>query len=108
MNIVCRGLALVSVLACLVTAQPAISARGECSKIALSREKTIDTKNLTGTWRVDRMTCCDEETGEFMNLLGPLKHILVITADNRMTIQVESVKFFEWTVEYDLSKTPIW
>src|SRR5262245_44812716 len=69
--------------------------------LALDPEKTFDMTTIHGTWRVDTFTGCEKASGKISNFTGKLKHTLVITADAKMMIEIEDLKFYEWTVEYE-------
>jgi len=81
-----------------------------CAMITPRDVNTLDLKKLHGRWHIDHFFGCDGETGkvEEIDLNNKLKCALLITADDKMSIEIEGVKFLEWMIEYNLEKTPIW
>jgi hypothetical protein len=78
-----------------------------CAQGKKSDEK-LDVNKLRGIWRVDHIYRCDGETGEIKDWRTDLKQTFVITSPDRIRLDIEVIKFFEWTVEYDIKKLPIW
>jgi uncharacterized protein (TIGR03067 family) len=68
-------------------------------------KRKLELKDLRGRWLVDHFSSCDAKTGEVEDLLGKLKHELIITDEN-IVMEIEKIKFFEWKVAYDLTKKP--
>jgi uncharacterized protein (TIGR03067 family) len=73
-----------------------------------AEKRALDIKNLHGRWRVDHLSVCDAKTGKVEDLLGNLKHELVITDDDSISMKIETIRFYTWKVEYDVKKTPVW
>lgn len=86
---------------------PTILADRQGAKIALSDE-TIDAREHFGTWNVQSINICDGDTGETKDCKGDLRYTLNILSDKKMSLDVEGVKVYEWVVEYDFKKTPVW
>ncbi len=78
------------------------------ARSCISDKGILNVKELHGKWSVDKIDACDAKTGEIKDLRGKLKHILVIPADDRLYMEIEGVKIYEWTSEYDINKSPVW
>jgi hypothetical protein len=69
----------------------------------------LDFKKLPGTWRIDTLSMCDEKTGKISETASGKVFGLVVSADNKtMTVNLSGIKFWEWTAEYDVKKSPVW
>src|ERR1700736_295550 len=91
-----------------IVSQPNVSEGGTmCAIMALGDDKTLDLKGLHGRWHIDGIYSCDPLNGEIKDLLGIWKETFVIV-DGRLSLEIEGVKWLEWSVEFDIKKKPAW
>jgi uncharacterized protein (TIGR03067 family) len=108
MNLVGRCALLIYGFGWPFVVQWTISTGDTCAMIALSDGETLNVKDLHGKWPMEGIYACDGKSSEIMDLRGKLKYTLVIPSNDRINIEIEGVKVYEWDSEYDVKKTPVW
>lgn len=94
---------------CCVVFLIEVCAEGNTASKGKKPDQEFDVHKLRGIWRVDHMYACDPETGEIRDLRTDLvAYTFVITFPNRIRMEFEGIKFFEWTIQYDIKKSPVW
>lgn len=78
-----------------------------CAQGERSHEE-FDVKKLRGIWRVDHMYSCDGQTGEITDLRTDLVEYTFVITGERVRMEFEGIKFFEWTIQYRAKKSPVW
>jgi uncharacterized protein (TIGR03067 family) len=86
--------------------EPLVVADGAADSAPQQNKKELDPKKLCGRWRLDCFAACDAKTGEVKDLLGKLKHELIIE-DGSIRMEIENIKFFEWKATYDIKTSPV-
>jgi uncharacterized protein (TIGR03067 family) len=80
---------------------------GATSQTLIEEKPRLNPKNLCGKWRVDSVLRA-EPGAEIQDLLGDGKATLVIVSEDKIRLDIEGVKYLEWTVKFDVTKTPVW
>ncbi len=70
--------------------------------------EAIDVKAFHGEWIADKIDASNGKTGEVKDLRGKLKYTVSITPDEKISVAIEGLTFYEWTVEYNAKKKPVW
>lgn len=105
MNSVCRRMLVI-----LFLGWPVIAPSGIGVDLGLRGDNPPGANNFRGFWRVDTFSACDGDTGKVKEPVqkGKPACTMSISADDKLTIMIEGVKSFQWSIACDVKKKPVW